>query len=691
MITASAAGGKYTAECAIAVSRSGEPVKLTIVEASAGSEQELTGSEGPASLAIDGNNNTFWHSLWDGDEIENLWITADLGEVYDVSSYTYYPRPANSTGTRNGFINKYVIYVSEDNENWTVAAAGDFVDDGTLQTVEFLAPVQARYVRLNALDVVSDSGAKFASAAEINVYGTEHDEALIDKREALDALFSADTNAEKYTEDSYAAYALAVQDIQAVIGNIIATQEEVNAAVQKYQEAASKLVIKVTGITIAPAEVMIKVGNTAELTATVQPDDATDKTVTFSSDKPDIASVDENGVVTAKAAGTAVITASGANGVTATCTVNAVTSIPVTGVRIIGAPSRAMEIGAQVTVEAVVAPEDADNKAVTWTSSNPAVATVENGVVTAVGGGEAEITVTTVDGGFTRSFKVRVNAPAVVPVTGIELSGAPANALEIGAKVTVTAVVSPENADNKNVIWKSSNPAVATVENGVVTAVAAGEAVISATTEDGGFEKSFTVKVNAASNNQGGNNNNNNNNNNNQQPAPVIPEVGKAYTVSGANYLVLTATADGGTVSYTGYKGNSKKGNVKIPASVTIEGKPYKVTEIAKKALNKKTKITGVTIGNNVTSIGASAFAGCTNLKKVTIGKSVKSIGASAFNGAKKLNKITVQSKSLTKVGKKALKGVTKKVTITVPKAKKKAYTNLFKGKGAKSVKVKGK
>lgn len=678
VITASAAGGKYTAECEVLVTSTAEPVKLAVKAATAGSEQPQSGSEGPASLAVDGNNSTFWHTLWDGDDMENLWLKVDLGEVYDVTSYTYYPRPANSTGTRNGFINEYEIYVSEDNENWTLAAAGEWDNDGTLQTVEFITPLPARYVRLNALDVVSDNGKDFASAAEVNVYGTEHNENAADKSAALSAYLSAKTDADRYTEDSYRPYEAAVNKLKAILENALATQAEVDQAVKEYQDAEKNLIVKVTDIRVTPTEATVKIGNTVELAATVQPSDAADKSVTFTSDKPEIASVDTNGVVTAKGEGTAVITVAGANGVSATCTIHSVTSIKVTEITIKNAPRRAMEIGDTATVTATVAPEDADNKNVIWTSGNPAVATVKDGVITAVAGGEAEITVASEDGGCEQKFTVKVNYPPVVAATGLELNGVPANALNIGDKVTVTAAVLPEDATNKNVSWTSGNPAVATVDNGVVTAVAAGEAVITATAEDGGFAKSFTVKVNAKADD-----------NKPVPPTPDVPAVGKVYAVKGANYKVLTASVNGGTVAFTGYKGD-KKTSLKIPASVEIEGKPYKVTSVAKKALNKKTKLRTVTIGDSVTSIGASAFADCKALKTVTIGKAVKTIGKSAFSNAAKLSKLTIKSKKLTKVEKKALQKV-KNVTITVPKSKKKAYNKLFKGTGAKKFKVKGK
>ena len=122
-----------------------------------------------------------------------------------------------------------------------------------------------------------------------------------------------------------------------------------------------------------------------------------------------------------------------------------------------------------------------------------------------------------------------------------------------------------------------------------------------------------------------------------------------------------------------------------------------------------------MSIGKNVTSIGASAFEGCTSLKKlsipskvasigkkafsknskltdVTIGASVKSIGASAFAGDKKLKKILVKSKKLKTTEKGAIKGISSKAVIKVPKAKRAALKKLFKAKTGyrKTMKIKG-
>ena len=92
----------------------------------------------------------------------------------------------------------------------------------------------------------------------------------------------------------------------------------------------------------------------------------------------------------------------------------------------------------------------------------------------------------------------------------------------------------------------------------------------------------------------------------------------------------------------------------------------------------------------SVTSIAANAFKGMKKLEKVTIGTNVSRIGKNAFSGDGKLKSIQIKSKKLTSVGKRALKNISAKAVIKVPKSKKKAYTSLLKGKGQKkSVKIK--
>lgn len=152
-----------------------------------------------------------------------------------------------------------------------------------------------------------------------------------------------------------------------------------------------------------------------------------------------------------------------------------------------------LTVGETLTLEATVSPQNATNKNVTWKSGNEAVATVKDGVVTAVSAGEATITVTTEDGNFTATCEILVNN-AIVAVTGVTVTPTDEELL-IGETVQLTATVEPNEADNKNITWSSGNEAVATVEDGLVTAISVGEAIVTVTTEDGSFTATCAITV----------------------------------------------------------------------------------------------------------------------------------------------------------------------------------------------------
>lgn len=252
--------------------------------------------------------------------------------------------------------------------------------------------------------------------------------------------------------------------------------------------------VSVTGVSLDKTEIVLVEGSSEKLTATVEPTNATNKNVTWSSDHEAIATVDQNGTVTARRGGQATITVTTVDGSkTATCTVRVRIQIgePVQSVGL-NKTELALEVGKTGTLEAIVEPSDATNKNVTWSSSNSEVATVDNGVVTAVSAGTAIITVTTEDGAKTATCKVTVNAPQTVPVTGVTLDKTSLD-LKTGDNTTLTATVNPESATNKDVTWISDKPEIAAVEGGTVTAKAAGTAIIAVTTVDGG--KIATCKV----------------------------------------------------------------------------------------------------------------------------------------------------------------------------------------------------
>ena len=154
-----------------------------------------------------------------------------------------------------------------------------------------------------------------------------------------------------------------------------------------------------------------------------------------------------------------------------------------------------LKVGKAEALSAVVIPANADNKTVSWSTSDPSVATVANGLVTAVKEGSATITVTTADGGKTATCAVTVSA-IYVPVTGITIDQGATAEVEEGNTITLTATVQPDNATDKTVTWSSSNDAIATVANGVVTGVTPGEVVITA--KAGDKTATCVVKVKAA-------------------------------------------------------------------------------------------------------------------------------------------------------------------------------------------------
>ena len=157
--------------------------------------------------------------------------------------------------------------------------------------------------------------------------------------------------------------------------------------------------------------------------------------------------------------------------------------------------STTLRAGTTETLTATVTPENATD-AVVWSSSDENVATVENGVVTAVAEGTATITAASAsDATIKAECVVTVLAP--VAVTDVTLNKS-ATTLLVGWTETLTATVAPEDATNKDIVWTSSDESVATVENGVVTAVAKGTADITVTTADGNHQATCKVKVNPA-------------------------------------------------------------------------------------------------------------------------------------------------------------------------------------------------
>lgn len=250
--------------------------------------------------------------------------------------------------------------------------------------------------------------------------------------------------------------------------------------------------IPVTAITLDKTETEMLTGSTLQLKATLSPDNATSKDITWASSDKTIATVDTKGLVTALKAGVVTISAT-ANKIKATCEITisdpfiAVTGITLDEIKIDG-----LIEGETTKLTATVLPDNATDPKVSWSSSDEAVATVdEEGTVTAVAPGTATITATA--GEASAMCKITVIAKPVA-VDGIVLNETEVVIVE-GAEFELGYTINPENATDKTVTWSSSNEEVATVDaTGKVTTIAAGEAIITATAGEKTAECKFIVK-----------------------------------------------------------------------------------------------------------------------------------------------------------------------------------------------------
>lgn len=242
------------------------------------------------------------------------------------------------------------------------------------------------------------------------------------------------------------------------------------------------VVISVTGVTLDQTEVTLAVDETVTLVATVTPENATEKTVGWTSGNEDVATVDNSGLVTAIAPGSAtisVVTLDGAFIAFCEVTVSEPT-VAVTGITL-DQSTLALEPQGTATLVATVTPEDATDKSVTWTSSDEAVATVTGGVVTAVANGTCTITATTTDGAFTATCAVTVST------VGLEL-------FEAGFKVYPNPVQNNLFIEGRNIqsvaVYSLTGEMVMNVNEGIsnkinLSEIKSGMYILKITSEQG--------------------------------------------------------------------------------------------------------------------------------------------------------------------------------------------------------------
>ena len=269
------------------------------------------------------------------------------------------------------------------------------------------------------------------------------------------------------------------------IGNGVATITVKTLDQDKTVSCDITVAQNVTEITLDRSSMSLNEGDTQQLNATICPNNAFDKTLSWFSSNDSVATVDENGIVKAVSKGTSTIKviADDGSGVSATCSV---TVIRLVSSIVFDKTSIIIYNNMSEAISANVIPPTATNTGIIWSSSDTSVAKVSNsGIVTGISRGTTTIIATAQD-----ESNVQASCGVEVKqyITDIKLNKTSLS-LSKGETQTLDATISPNNANNKSLIWTSSDPSVATVDqygNVKGVSVFGGSVTITATAEDGG-------------------------------------------------------------------------------------------------------------------------------------------------------------------------------------------------------------
>lgn len=423
--------------------------------------------------------------------------------------------------------------------------------------------------------------------------------------------------------------------------------------------------VEVSSVSLNTSTIEMVEGETFSLVATVLPKDAEYDGVIWASSNASVANVN-SGAVSAVKEGTATITAS-AGGKSATCSVKVSSKIVAVTSITLDKTSLSMKVGETETITAIVSPDNATDKTVEWGSSDVAVATVADGIITAKKSGEA--TITAKSGSCIAECKVTITVSAEsVTLDKTSLS------LAIGESATLTATVKPDDATDKTVAWSSSDESVAKVDNGKVTAVKSGKATVTAKCGVKTAECAVTVTVPVSSITLDKTTLSLVIGESFTLTATVKPDDATDKTVTWSSSDESVARVDNGKVTAVNAgqaKISAAVGNITTSCNVVVYQsdnviiyttadkkvlKPYNedafgsaivsntyvgdvgiitfekpVTFIGNMAFNEQSKLKSIVIPNAVSTIGKRAFFECTRLLSVKLPPSLTSIDDYAF------------------------------------------------------------
>lgn len=397
----------------------------------------------------------------------------------------------------------------------------------------------------------------------------------------------------------------------------------------------SAKIVAVTSITLDKTSLSMQVGDTETLTATIKPEDATDKTIVWTSSDEAVVSV-SNGKITALKSGKATITAK-----SGTCSADCVVTISVNTESItLDKTTLSLAVGESAILTATVKPDDATDKTVTWSSSDESVAKVDNGKVTALKSGKT--TITAKCGGKTAECSVTVTVPASsVTLDKTSLS------LSVGETAQLTATVKPDDATDKTVVWSSSDESIAKVDNGKVMALKIGFAIVTATAAN--FSVSCNVTV--------------------THPYNII-----YYTSTDGNIVKpFNESAFGANIISNEY--NDGLGKIVFDSPVM---------RIGNNAFYECKTLRSMTIPESVISIGDNAYYYCSALGNVRLSDATLTIGKRAFYKCGNLN-IKLTNK-ITSIGDEAFRYAFRNTIIEIPASVKQIGESAFSFSGISKI-----
>ncbi len=263
---------------------------------------------------------------------------------------------------------------------------------------------------------------------------------------------------------------------------------------KKWAEATINVQQMPESIALTSKNSSLFVGGSIAITATVQPSNANNKNVVWTSSDPSVATVNREGRVTGKGRGTVIITCSAEADSSVSAQMELTVGQQVTAIK--ADPKKVtVPVGRQLLLNWTVEPSDANNQTVTFTSSAPRIASVDaNGIVSGLARGEANITIKATDGS-NRAATVYVTVTQPPESVSIKQSSV---TVYTGRSTQLTSTVLPANTNNKKVTWSVIDPSIATVNReGRVTGVKAGvTTVICASEEDPTLTATCQVTVN---------------------------------------------------------------------------------------------------------------------------------------------------------------------------------------------------